>query len=138
MVDSKSKKRLLVVTAILLVAIGYMVYSSSASSLAYFKEIDEVAVDDTFIGKNVRVGGLVQKGTIVQKGREYTFTIAKKEDLSKKMTVTYSKQMPSQFGPEVFVIAEGKLASKDKLEANSLVTQCPSKYESEKKESGGK
>ncbi|HEY3375091.1 MAG TPA: cytochrome c maturation protein CcmE [Candidatus Aquicultor sp.] len=138
MVDKKGKTRLLVVTVILLAVIGYMVYSSSASQISYYKKIGEVTGDNSFVGKSLRVGGLVEKGSIVHKGRTYTFTIYDKVKKDQKMTVVYSKSMPSQFGAGVFVIADGKLVTKDKLEADSIVTQCPSKYQSDKKKQEGK
>lgn len=145
MVDSKSKKRLLIVTVILLAIIGYMIYSSSAANYSYFKKISEVASDSSLIGKSVRVGGKILKGSVVQDGSKYTFKIYEKQD---KLTIIYdsskSGPLPSTFGAGVMAIVEGKLISNDKLEAKSMVTQCPSKYKSKdkakkevKKEAGG-
>lgn len=135
MVDSKSKKRLLVVTVILLVGIGFMIYQSTGSSISYVEPIDKVVSDPSYIGKNVNVGGTVLKGYVTQ-GSKHTFTIA---DKGKQLTVEYTGQLPSTFGSDVKVVADGKLVSKDKLVAKSITTKCPSKYESEeKKKTGGK
>lgn len=133
MVDSKSKTRLLVVTIVLIAAIGYMIFSlmgnSSSSSLSYYRKIDEVTKDSTYVGKNVRVGGEILKGSVNQEGRKYTFKI---HDKDKQITVTYSGQMPSTFGGGVQAIVEGKLVSRNLMEAKSITTQCPSKYKSKK------
>ncbi len=133
MVDSKSKTRLLVVTIVLIAAIGYMIFSlmgnSSSSSLSYYRKIDEVTKDSTYVGKNVRVGGEILKGSVNQEGRKYTFKI---HDKDKQLMVTYSGQMPSTFGGGVQAIVEGKLVSRNLMEAKSITTQCPSKYKSKK------
>ncbi|MCL6472791.1 MAG: cytochrome c maturation protein CcmE [Firmicutes bacterium] len=133
MVDSKSKTRLMVVTVVLVAIIGYMVYSllsnSSSSSLSYYKKVEEVIKDDSYVGKTVKVGGEIKKGTVVQKGNKYTFKIFEKD---KELTVTYSGQVPSTFGAGVQAIVEGKLVSQNMLEAKSITTKCPSKYKSKK------
>ncbi len=133
MVDSKSKTRLLVVTIVLIAAIGYMIFSlmgnSSSSSLSYYRKIDEVTKDSTYVGKNVRVGGEILKGSVNQEGRKYTFKI---HDKDKQLMVTYSGQMPSTFGGGVQAIVEGRLVSQNLMEAKSITTQCPSKYKSKK------
>lgn len=138
MVDSKSKKRLLAVTVILLAVIGFMIYNSSASTMSYFKKVYEI--DKTYVGKSVRVGGVIAKDSWTKEGRTHTFKIYDKKDKGRLLTVVYSGPLPSTFGDndKVIAIAEGKLVSADKLEAKSIVTQCPSKYESEKKNMGGK
>lgn len=125
-VDKKGKKRLIVVTAILIAALGFLVFTNLRSS-AYMLTINEVQDNPKYIGSMVRVGGLVVKDTIERKGKSYRFKIA---DKGKEMLVDYSGSMPSTFGPNIQVIALGKLISKEKLEAREIVTKCPSKYQS--------
>ncbi len=139
MVDSKSKTRLLIVTGILLVVIGVMIWQSlgSGASVSYYKTISEVTRDSSFVGKNVNVGGQVKNGSRVDKGHTCTFIIFDQKNKTQELTVEYSKQLPSTFGDGVAVVAEGKLVSKGKVIADSIVTKCPSKYDSKKK-SGGK
>lgn len=139
MVDSKSKTRLLIVTGVLLVVIGVLIWQSlgSGASVSYYKTIGEVTSGSSFVGKNVNVGGKVMKGSIVNEGHTCTFKIADQKNKEQQLTVEYSKQLPSTFGENIDVVAEGKLVSKGKIVANSIVTKCPSKYDSKKK-SGGK
>ncbi|MHB8841328.1 MAG: cytochrome c maturation protein CcmE [Candidatus Aquicultor sp.] len=138
MVDSKSKTRLLIVTGILLVVIGVMIWQSlgSGASVSYYKAIAEVTRDSSFVGKNINVGGQVKEGSVVTKGHTCTFTIFDQNNKNLEMTVEYSKQLPSTFGPGINVVAEGKLLSKGKIVANSVITKCPSKYDKEKKPGG--
>ena len=133
MVDSKSKKRLAVVTVILLIGIIYMVYSlmanGSTSSLSYYKKIGEITADRSYVGKTVRVGGEILKGSINQQGHKYTFKIFDKD---KQLTIIYTGQLPQTFGAGVTAIADGKMISQTTLQADTVITQCPSKYKSKK------
>lgn len=135
MADKKSKQRLIIVTLILLAALTYLV-ATSVSSSAYMSTIKEVQEKPDLVGTNVRVAGLVVKGTIEKQGSTYRFKI---RDKGKEMTIEYSKGMPSTFGPDIQVIALGKLVSQNELKANEIVTKCPSKYQSKPdKPQGGK
>jgi len=127
MADSRSKKRLLAVTVVLLAVIGYMIITSSVSSVAYHKSIAEITSDPTYIGKKVKVGGIVMDGSIVKQGSVTTFKII---DKGKQMTVVYTGQLPNQFGSDIEAIVDGILVSEDKIESTKMVTRCPSKYES--------
>jgi cytochrome c-type biogenesis protein CcmE len=136
MADSRSKIRLLVVTVILLAVVGYMIYSSAGQSAAYFKEINEVTADSTYVGKTVKVGGLVLKDSVKKDGKTVTFKIYEKDKKHSQMTVVYSGQLPSQFGSDIEAIVDGKLVAQDRIEADRLVTKCPSKYEGEIEKKG--
>ncbi|MBS3910077.1 MAG: cytochrome c maturation protein CcmE [Actinobacteria bacterium] len=138
MADSRSKTRLLAVTVVLLAVVGYMIYSSAGSTVAYFKDINEVTADSTYVGKTVKVGGLVLKDSVEKDGKTVTFKIYEKDRKNSQITVVYSGQLPSQFGGDVEAIVDGKLVSQERIEADRLVTKCPSKYEGEMKEEKGK
>jgi cytochrome c-type biogenesis protein CcmE len=136
MVDLRSKKRLAVVTSILVVGLlASVVYLllSPESSFSYFKTVKEVKSDPFLIGKSVRVGGKVGKGSVEKSSEGYCFKLCEGKE---SITVVYSGTLPSTFGEGVEAIAEGKLVSSQKLIAKSLVTKCPSKYESQR--GGGK
>src|SRR3990172_2940994 len=133
MVDSRSKKRLLVVTAVILAVIGYMIFSSAGSSVAYFQDIRKVTKDTSLVGKSVKIGGIVLKGSVVKDGNTTMFKVYDKDDKASQLNVTYTGQLPNQFGGGVEAIIDGKLLAKDKLEAKRMVTKCPSKYEGKMK-----
>jgi cytochrome c-type biogenesis protein CcmE len=128
MVDSKSKIRLGIVSAVLLLAIGYMIFTTSLSSYSIYKQISEIKKDPTLIGKSVEVGGRVKKGSVVHRGTEMSFVIVEK---AASLNVVYTGQVPQTFGDDVQAVITGKLESLDKLVAKSIITKCPSKYEGE-------
>ncbi|MDI6716787.1 MAG: cytochrome c maturation protein CcmE [Actinomycetota bacterium] len=136
MVDSKSKKRLLIVTVILLAIIGYMIYNSSVSSYSYYKSVSEVAGNSSYIGKSIRVSGKIVERSPEHINGKYVFHIYEKD---KKLTIVYSgPQLPQTFGKDITAVAEGKLVSPNRFEAKSVITKCPSKYDTKKKEGQGK
>jgi len=131
MADSRSKKRLLIVTTILLAVIGVMIFSSSKANLSYHKSIGEILKDPSYIGKSVKVGGKIMEGSIEQKGNVCTFKIFDKDG---EMTIVYTGQLPNQFGADIEAIVDGKLVAQDKVESKKMVTKCPSKYKSKVEE----
>lgn len=127
--EARSRNRLIIVTAIVLVLLGILLYRSTTGSLSYFKTVSELKKDSGLIGKSVKVGGEVVKDSIKQGEGEIEFTLTDEKDT---INVVYDGSMPSTFGEGVQVIAEGKYVSENEIEASSLVTKCPSKYEDEK------
>lgn len=127
--EKRSRNRLIVVTAIVLVLLAILLYRSSAGNLSYFKTVTELKNDTTLVGKSVRVGGEVVPGSIKKKDTTVTFKI---DDKKNTMSVTYTGAVPSTFAEKVQVIAEGTYAKAGLVEADSLVTKCPSKYANEK------
>jgi cytochrome c-type biogenesis protein CcmE len=127
--EKRSRNRLIIVTAIVLVLLAILLYRSSAGNLSYFKTVTELKNDTTLIGKSVRVGGEVVSGSIKKSGTKVTFKI---NDKKNTMTITYTGAVPSTFAAKVQVIAEGTYAKAGLVEADSLVTKCPSKYANEK------
>jgi cytochrome c-type biogenesis protein CcmE len=130
-VEKRSKNRLVIVTVIILGLLAILLYSATrgGNNLSYFKTVTEIKNDSTLIGKSVRVGGQVVPKTIVKSGTKTTFTIS---DTKNKLTVTYTGAVPATFADNIQVIAEGIYKKQGLVEAESLVTKCPSKYENQK------
>ncbi len=128
--EKRSKNRLVVVTVIILGLLAILLYSATrgGNNLSYFKTVTEINNDSTLIGKSVRVGGKVIPKTIVKSGTKATFKIT---DSKNQITVTYSGALPATFADNIQVIAEGTYKKKGLVEAESLVTKCPSKYENQ-------
>lgn len=124
--ERRAKTRLIIVTAIVLVLLAVLLYRSSVGSLAYFKTVTELTADQSLVGKTVRVGGQVVKGSLVKKQDGITFTLS---DEKKTLKVTYAGTIPSAFGEGQQVIAEGTYEGGSTFEAKSLITKCPSKYQ---------
>jgi cytochrome c-type biogenesis protein CcmE len=130
--EKRSRNRLIVVSVFVLLVLAVLLYSAigrGGSNLSYFKTVTEIKNDPSLIGKSVKVGGEVVPGSIKKKGTTVTFKI---DDKKNTMSITYTGAVPSTFADKVQVIAEGTYTKAGLVEADSLVTKCPSKYSNEK------
>lgn len=129
--EKRSRNRLVIVTVIILGLLAILLYSATrgGDNLSYFKTVTELKNDTSLIGKSVRVGGEVVPNSIKKSGTKVTFTIT---DTKNEINVVFTGAVPATFADDVQVIAEGKYSKANLVEADSLVTKCPSKYENEK------
>lgn len=131
--EKHSRNRLVIVTVIILGLLAILLYSATRgqNSLSYFKTVTELKNDTSLIGKSVRVGGEVVPSTIKKSGTSATFTISDKKNT---ITIKYvgNSALPATLTDKVQVIAEGTYKKAGLVEADSLVTKCPSKYENKK------
>jgi len=127
--NKRSRTRLLVATAVIVVVfIGVIVYVTKTQG-AYYRQVSQLSTGQ-YDGKNVKVGGKVLDGTIERDSAGVHFTI---QDLTGKqdtVNVVYAGQMPNTFDAGVDVVVIGKYASNGALiTADQLQTKCPSKYQ---------
>jgi cytochrome c-type biogenesis protein CcmE len=122
--------------ALLVIAGGILVLvlTSFKQSAVYSKGVDEVVAEkEKLSGRNVRVMGVLVKGTLKRRDEpcEYRFEISKN---NQTLPVRYAQcVVPDTFrdmpGMDVEVTAEGKLADEGHFEATQIFAKCPSKYE---------
>ncbi len=118
------------VVAILLAVgmVGYMLFDGFKSE-TYFFEVDKaVSEGSALIGKEVRLKGVVEPGSVEGKdgvlGKR--FRIAEK---GKSIQVYYDKALPDTFQEGMEVVAQGTVDGDYVLQANEVVVKCPSRYE---------
>lgn len=122
---------------------------ASGDNLTYFHTADEVIVNPaSFQKQRIRVGGYVEKGSILQKPGtlEYQFLVRPidkpgmlkhPEVKDKTITVRYTGVVPDTFKDDAEVIVAGLLQPDGRtFQAQELVAKCPSKYEAEEKNAG--
>jgi len=131
--NKRAKQRLIVVTAIVLIAVGVLIYATSQGSAggAYQKTVAQVAADKTLVGEQVQVSGPVLAGSWKAGQRPFVFKITDqgKSD-GAQLEVIWKGAVPSAFGDGTVAIVKGIVGDDGALAATSLVTQCPSKYAS--------
>ena len=114
------------------VAIGYLMFSGATGNTAYFFTVPELQQQAEAVqGEAIRVAGKVTADPIqwnVQQ-LQLAFTIG---DEGVTVPVSYQGVKPDMFQPGAEVIVEGKLGPDGVIQANNLMTSCPSKYEEEK------
>lgn len=124
---------------LLVAAIGYLMLAGVQQSSMYYFTIDEfVGRRDSLAGQGIRVAGRVAPGSLnkqtTAKGTEMKFRIHAftndESDFGDAVPVEYTGVVPDMFAEGRDVIIEGKYLD-GVLQAQSVMTSCPSKYEAE-------
>jgi len=115
--------------AIIVLAVGYLIFSSIGDSAAYYLTVEEVK-DRGPSGRDVRVAGLVLGDTIAWDAQEWILKFKISDD-SGTLAVTYHGARPDMLQDGAEAIVEGKYTENDSFEAKNLLLKCPSKYEEE-------
>lgn len=129
-------KTVKIVVTVLVVGgtLGYLVKSSLAENLEYYKQVDEIAANvDKWTGPRLKMGGHVVEGSIMNKPgtMDYIFDVTRNE---KTIRVYYTGVVPDTFKDDAEVVVSGRMSPKGHFEATEVVAKCPSKYEAAEKQ----
>jgi cytochrome c-type biogenesis protein CcmE len=126
--------------ALLVGAVGYLMYAGVQQSSMYYLTIAEfLPRKEGLAGEGVRVAGRVAAGSLWKRttaeGTEMKFAIGDftGQDVGaapETLPVAYTGIVPDMFAEGRDVIIEGRYAG-GVLEAKTIMTSCPSKYEAE-------
>tara|TARA_B100000941_G_scaffold282591_1_gene251218 strand:+ start:3249 stop:3587 length:339 start_codon:yes stop_codon:yes gene_type:complete len=95
-------------------------------NLLYFKTPTEISQsEDLIIGKNLRIGGMVKKDSIVINKENIRFIIT---DLKNEIIVSYQGTVPNLFLEEKGVIAEGRFKDKKYFKARRILAKHDENY----------
>jgi cytochrome c-type biogenesis protein CcmE len=130
---------------VLLAAIGYLMFAGLQQSSTYYFTIAEfLPRKDQLAGQGVRVAGRVSAGSLHKqtsaKGTEMQFTIADfaapdRVPVAGSVPVVFTGVVPDMFAEGRDVIIEGRYVD-GTLQAQTIMTSCPSKYEPKLEEKG--
>ncbi len=122
--------RLLVLALVMAGAVGYLMYTGlQGTAASYFVTVSELQARASEVdGRRVRVGGDVVAGSIVRggPGEPIHFRIG---DGTSELEVAYSGVLPDIFTEGRHVIVEGLYRNGRPVQADSVLTQCPSRFE---------
>lgn len=132
--NSKMKRRLIVVTGIIVVVLAIVLAIVGSSGAAKTISVKD-ALESDLAGERVQVSGNVVDNSFATVDGVLTFDIYDPDggDPAQKLHVSYDGAASSTFGNGVTAICTGKIVEgEDGLElvCSELVTKCPSKYES--------
>jgi cytochrome c-type biogenesis protein CcmE len=121
---------------LLVTAIGYLMYAGLQQSSTYYFTIDEfLPRKQDLVGQGVRVAGRVAPGSLVKQtsaaGTAMRFAIGGftgPEAMGETMPVAFTGIVPDMFAEGRDVIIEGRFVD-GTLQAQQIMTSCPSKYE---------
>ncbi|MCX2727507.1 cytochrome c maturation protein CcmE [Thermomicrobium sp. 4228-Ro] len=122
--------RVLGIALVIAAAVGYLVYTGlQGTAASYFVTVSELQARAADVnGQRVRVGGEVVPGSITQggPGEPIHFRIS---DGTTELEVTYAGVLPDIFTDGRYVIVEGLFRAGQPMQADSVMTQCPSRFE---------
>lgn len=123
----KQRRSALILTslAVLGVAVGLVLFALQ-DSIVFFYSPSEVAEKSIQPGQRFRLGGLVQKGSVVKnEGGEVKFAIT---DTAKTVHVVYKGVLPDLFREEQGVVSEGRLNQNNVFIADSVLAKHDENY----------
>ena len=124
--------KMLIVGLVLLASVSYLAVAGVKSGWVYYMHVDDFVVDASYQQRRVRLYGLVDKDK--DKVQVQPAMLTATFDLcgeSNSLTVHYQGVVPDTFKPGGEVMVEGKLDEAGVFQADTLMTKCASKYQSE-------
>lgn len=134
----QKKIKFIIGSILIVLAVGYLISAGISNTSKYFLTVDELAAQSTsYYGTGIKVKGKVVAGSIERNPNNYLDIAFKIEEKSSNLKVLYKGVTPDMFKDGGDVVVEGVLTKDGVFHANTLLTNCPSKYEPGKEASPG-
>ncbi len=131
---SAIQKKLLVASAVLVVAVSYLAYAGMKSGWVYYMEVDQFLSDKQAQSQRVRLHGKVATDDFAAANLDAKFRLLGK---SSKLSIAYHGVIPDMFQAGRDVVVEGRLDPSGTFKADMLMTKCASKYEANSPHTAG-
>ena len=102
-----------------------LVLSSLGDNLVYFYSPTQLAEKHPGPERRLRIGGLVEQGSVKKAGQEVRFTVT---DLKQSVAVVYRGLLPDLFREGQGVVAEGSMGSDGVFTAREVLAKHDEKY----------
>ena len=119
--------RLLFASVVVLGAFGWVAMNGLSDSLVYYDTpTDLLARADRAVGDRVRLGGLVQPGSVERAGDEITFVVT---DDTTRLTVVHRGGVPALFREGQGVVVEGSLGDDGRFHSDTVLVKHDGVYQ---------
>lgn len=108
-------------------AVIYLIFANTQSDAMYYMTVSELKSCKVCTTESVRVAGSVQAIVYDNAHSQVRFVI---NDGSHSLPVVYSGIIPDIFRTGVTVVVEGHYTGQGPFQAQTLLTKCPSKFQS--------
>ncbi len=105
-------------------AVG-LVLNALGDNMVYFYTPSDLQAKHVQAGRRVRIGGLVEQGSVMKAGSTVTFRIT---DNTAVLPTTYTGILPDLFREGQGVVAEGKIGPDGVLHASEILAKHDEKY----------
>lgn len=124
-ISLKKQRFFLVLAGLLSISVAlFIILSIFRDNLVFFFSPTELMSRQDLKNKIIRVGGLVEKGSLKKHGREVEFEIT---DMSNNLKIHYTGIVPDLFREGQGVVVEGQMGD-GYFEANQLLAKHDEKY----------
>lgn len=124
----KPKRRRLLFVLIGLALLGgaaMLALSALRDTMVFFYSPAELTAKPPQPGASLRIGGLVEEGSVVRDGPRVTFRVT---DLTSSVPVAYTGVLPDLFREGQGIVVEGKLAPDGTFAATRVLAKHDEKY----------
>ena len=127
MTRKQQRVRLLIGAGIILSVAAVLVFSAMRDSLVFFHTPSDILEKKVEIGKTIRVGGLVEEGTVgkLDDGVTFTFSVT---DSVESVTIQYKGLLPDLFREGQGVVVEGSLDQSGVVVADEVLAKHDENY----------
>ncbi len=122
------KRRRLYFVIVGMLALGTsvgLVLNAISSDIVFFYSPTQLLTKHIPLGERFRIGGLVQRGTLVKDGKTVTFRVT---DHTNSVPVTYTGILPDLFREGQGVVAEGRMEPDGVFHATEILAKHDQKY----------
>jgi len=102
-----------------------LVLSAISDSLVYFYSPTDITTQRIPEGRRMRVGGLVEQGSVTKDGKLVAFRIT---DLTNTVPVAYTGILPDLFREGQGVVVEGRVETDGQFHASEVLAKHDEKY----------
>jgi cytochrome c-type biogenesis protein CcmE len=122
----KRRRLIMVVLSLGLLAVAAaLILTAFRDSIVFFYTPSELTEKHVPAGRALRIGGLVEAGSVTRKGDVITFKIT---DMTSTLPVIYKGILPDLFREGQGVVAEGALASDGVFQARQVLAKHDETY----------
>lgn len=134
MFEIKVKTKLIIGVAVIVVAVGALIFNGVNSSAAFNLKVDEVLAKKTkYVGENVKMSGKIVGESVQYDADELLLTFQLRGEDTGKVRVTYEGPKPDTMNDDWEAIVTGTFKEDGTFAASELLVKCPSKYEAMEK-----
>lgn len=123
------KRRLLIIGFILLgiASAAGLLFAALGNNMNHYYELTAIEAGEAPVGKTIRIGGMVKKGSIkrTEGSLKVTFGVT---DFTRHLTVQYEGILPDLFREGQGVLAKGKLLDKKTFVAEEILAKHDENY----------
>jgi cytochrome c-type biogenesis protein CcmE len=128
--NKRARNRLIGVTAIILILAGVVLVTVLPSGGSYSQTVKTIASDPKLVGTRVKVTGTVVADSWDKKTDPMVFKIRDEgATTGPEVQVVYNGSAPNTFGNDTVAILTGTVEKGGVVQANEMLTKCPSKYQ---------